>query len=188
MNEFGTYIIFGFKHIADVKGYDHILFIITLCCIYSISEWKNVLILVTAFTIGHSITLALAALKVIIMNSYLIELLIPITILATSILNLFYNSDNKQTVLHYMLALFFGCIHGMGFSNFFNAISMDNSIIKQLLGFNIGLEMGQILIIFIFFTTYAVISLWKKINPKDWRIFFSGAGASTSLALIIERI
>jgi len=188
MNEFGAYIIFGFKHIADVKGYDHILFIITLCCIYSISEWKDVLILVTAFTIGHSITLALAALKVIVMNAYLIELLIPITILATSILNLFYDPNNKKVVLHYILALSFGCIHGMGFSNFFATISMDDSIIKPLLGFNIGLEIGQIVIIFIYFTIYAVISLWKKINPYDWRIFFSGAGASTSIALLIERI
>ncbi len=188
MEEFVTYIIVGFKHIADIKGYDHILFILTLCCIYSITEWKNVLILVTAFTIGHSITLLLAGLKLIVMKTYVIELLIPVTILITSILNLFYNPQNKQLLFHYILALFFGCIHGMGFSNFFNAISMGDSIVKPLLGFNIGLEIGQVVIILIFFSIYALISIWKKINPDDWRIFFSGAGAATSITLIIERI
>lgn len=188
MQEFWTYVTLGFKHISDIKGYDHILFIITLCCIYSIQEWKKVLILVTAFTIGHSITLLLSALKIIVFSSYAIELLIPVTILLTSLLNLVYTPTKTQQQIHYALALFFGCIHGMGFSNFFSAISMDDTILLELAGFNIGLEIGQILIVLLFFLLYALLKIWTTIKAHDWKLFFSGAGAAISISLIIERI
>lgn len=188
MQEFWTYVTLGFKHISDIKGYDHILFIITLCCIYSISEWKKVLILVTAFTIGHSLTLLLSALKIIVFSPYMIEILIPVTILITSLLNLVYDPTKNQQRLHYCLALFFGCIHGMGFSNFFSAISMDDTILLELAGFNIGLEIGQMLIVVLFFLIYALLNIWTTIKAYNWKLFFSGAGAATSIFLIIERI
>ena len=188
MQEFWTYITLGFTHIADIKGYDHILFILTLCCIYSTREWKNVLVLVTAFTIGHSITLLLSALKIIVFSSYIIELLIPVTILITSLSNLIYTPTKEQQLLHYALALFFGCIHGMGFSNFFSAISMSDNILIELASFNIGLEIGQIIIVVLFFTSYILLNIWKTIKHYDWKIFFSGVGVASSIILLIERI
>lgn len=188
MQEIKTYLLLGFEHISDLKGYDHILFILTLCCIYSISEWKKVLILITAFTIGHSLTLLLSALKIIVFSSYIIEILIPVTILFTSLSNLIYKPTKKQQLLHYILALFFGCIHGMGFSNFFSAISMSDNILIELASFNIGLEIGQIAIVLVFFTCYALLNIWTTIKPNDWKIFFSGVGASSSIILLIERI
>jgi hypothetical protein len=188
MQEFQTYLLLGFKHISDIHGYDHILFILTLSCIYSILEWKKVLVLITAFTIGHSITLLLSALKIIIFSSYIIELLIPITILITSLSNLLYTPTKNQQLLHYFLALFFGCIHGMGFSNFFSAISMSDSIIVELASFNIGLEIGQICIVVLFFMLNIVLTYFFKIKANDWKIFFSGAGIAASIILLIERI
>lgn len=188
MEELIVYSQLGFTHISDVKGYDHILFIITLCALYKVSEWKRVLLLVTAFTLGHSITLSLAAFHIVIVNAYLVELLIPVTIFCTSILNLFYKNKNSFMMLHYAMATVFGLIHGMGFSNFFNSISIDGAVLVPLLGFNIGLEAGQILIVVLFFFTYMMVSFWKKINHQHWKTFFSVLGASVSVFLIAERI
>jgi hypothetical protein len=188
MQEFGTYLLLGFEHISDIKGFDHILFILTLCCIYSITDWKNVLILITGFTLGHTVTLALSALKIILINSYLIEILIPLTILVTSISNLFFSPTKTQSNIHYIFALFFGCIHGMGFSNYFNAIAISDNILLELASFNIGLEIGQICIVILFFALNLVLQHIFKVKPQEWKIFFSGAGASGAIILIIERL
>ena len=191
MNEFLIYLKLGFSHISDVKGFDHILFVITLCAVYKISEWKKVGLLVTAFTIGHSVTLALSALKIIVLDAALIELLIPVTIFFTSISNLFYKPYAKSRLLtyNYALALVFGFVHGMGFSNFFNALMGDSSgIIFPLFAFNLGLEIGQLLIVCAFFTLYFVVEMVQKVSHKAWIQFFSGAGAGVSLVLIVERI
>lgn len=188
MNELSVYIKLGLTHIADYKGYDHILFIVTLCCIYKISDWKKIGVLVTAFTVGHSLTLALAALKIIVVNSYLVELLIPITILITCLLNLYYSNRNKHVGFHYALALCFGLIHGMGFSNFFTSIAIDDNILFELFGFNLGLELGQLLIVGLFFLLYYLVSLASKINHKYWQAFFSGVGGMMAIMLIIQRI
>jgi hypothetical protein len=191
MNEFFTYLYMGFDHISDIKGYDHMLFIIVLCAVYKLNDWKKVAILVTAFTIGHSTTLALSALKIIITNEKLIEILIPVTILATSIANLVYKptEDNRKIRYSYVLALLFGFIHGMGFSNYFNALMSDSmNIILPLTAFNLGLEIGQLIIVCVFFLFYLLLSRVMEIEQKSWIVFFSGAGAGISLLMILERI
>jgi hypothetical protein len=191
MNQFFTYLTMGFEHISDIKGYDHMLFIVTLCAVYKISDWKKVAILVTAFTIGHSVTLALCALKIIIANEKIIEVLIPVTILCTCINNLFYQATPEKKIFsyNYILALIFGFVHGMGFSNFFNALMGDSmNVVLPLFAFNLGLELGQLGIVIAFFAFYFLINKIKKIEPVSWKIFFSGAGAGVSLTMIIERI
>jgi hypothetical protein len=189
-SQFIVYLKLGFEHISDIKGYDHILFIVTLCAIYSYQEWKKVAILVTAFTIGHSVTLAMAALKIIIVNAYLVELLIPITILTTAILNIAQvRKQNSRPYLSYILALCFGFIHGMGFSNFFVAIMGDSmSIVEPLFAFNIGLEIGQLLIVCLFLGLYWGISKLWVVPQKYWTWACSGFGAVLALNMIIERI
>jgi hypothetical protein len=191
MNQFFTYLSMGFDHISDIKGFDHMLFIITLCAVYKISDWKKVAILVTAFTVGHSVTLALSALKIIIANPDIIEVLIPITILCTSINNLFYkaSSEKKLWSLNYLLALAFGFVHGLGFSNFFNALMGDSmNIVMPLFAFNLGLELGQLGIVVAFFGFYYLISKIREIEHVSWKIFFSGAGAGISVILILEKV
>ena len=127
MSEFSLYYGLGLDHILDVNGYDHILFVIVLCALYQTSDWKKILILVTSFTLGHSITLALATLRVISVNPELIEFLIPVTIVITAISNLFTRdgkvSDGKVW-RNYLYAGFFGLIHGLGFS-------MDESLLLR---------------------------------------------------------
>jgi hypothetical protein len=173
----GAYTELGFDHILDPKGYDHILFVVALCAIYLIKDWKNVLILVTAFTIGHSLTLALSALKIVNISASLIETLIPITIVLTCIYNIWkartfvdegqsipHEQDdirNENVMANYGLALGFGFIHGLGFSNFFKAmLGRDESIIMPLLSFNIGVELGQIIIVLgTLFISYLLVNI-----------------------------
>ncbi|GAB4453189.1 MAG: HupE/UreJ family protein [Bacteroidia bacterium] len=151
MSDFQLYLKLGFEHISDLNGYDHILFLIALCATYQYQEWKKVLILVTAFTIGHSITLALSTLQIVSINTALIEFLIPVTILITCVFNYLQRDDlqkDKPMTTRYLVALFFGLIHGLGFSNYLKSLlGKDESIVFQLFSFNVGLELGQLVIV-----------------------------------------
>ncbi|MEM1407017.1 MAG: HupE/UreJ family protein [Bacteroidota bacterium] len=190
MSEFGLYFQLGMEHILDTKGYDHILFVIALCAIYVISDWKKILILITAFTIGHSITLALATLSVISFNSDLIEFLIPLTIFLTAISNLFKKENgfrNRKIQTNYLLAVIFGLIHGLGFSNFLRSIlGKDKSIITQLLAFNIGLEIGQIIIVAIFLGATLILVDIFGVKRRDWKLIISSAVGGIALVLLLE--
>jgi HupE / UreJ protein len=190
MSEFGLYFELGMEHILDPKGYDHIMFVVALCALYAGKDWKKLLILVTAFTIGHSITLALATLRLINVNSNLIEFLIPITIFLTAFSNILSKSDrlgSSKIQTNYILALFFGLIHGMGFSNYLRAIlGKDQSIITQLFAFNIGLEAGQIIIVAIYLVIVFIFVDIFRVNRRDWRIIISAAVAGIALTMIAE--
>jgi len=191
---FSTYLELGFDHISDINAYDHILFLVALCAIYQLKEWKKILVLVTAFTIGHSITLALAALELVSFSKEIIEFLIPVTILITSLYNVFTKSldtptttFNQRLNVRYLFALFFGLIHGMGFSNFLRQMMMpgqEDELIPQLLAFNIGVELGQLLIVAVIMAVaYLVLSVFK-VKQKDWTLFISGAAAGVALLLM----
>jgi len=191
LDQFNVFLQLGFSHIADIKGFDHILFIITLCSVYKYTEWKKVAILVTAFTVGHSVTLALSALHIIVANRNLVELLIPITILFTSIYNLFYNegSSVRSINISYFLALVFGFIHGLGFSNYFNELMGGSiNIVFPLFSFNLGLEIGQLLIVSVFMLLYLILWQFVQFSHKSWSVYFSGAGTAMSVLLILQRI
>ena len=190
MDLFPFYLQIGFDHISDLAGYDHILFLIALCAVYRLEQWKNLLILVTAFTIGHSITLALTSFSILPISSRIIEFLIPVTILLTAIHNVFkYDFMAKAEKLNsrYLMALFFGFIHGMGFSNYFRALLMDeSSILVPLLGFNLGIELGQLLVVFFIVGTVFIFLNIFGMRHRDWNIFISGGAFSLSLSLMIE--
>lgn len=189
MSEFRVYFEGGREHILNYQfGYDHILFVIALCALYLMRDWKKVLILVTAFTIGHSVTLALAALSIIPINEKLVEFLIPITIFITAVSNFFKNEetlDNRKIQINYAYALLFGLIHGMGFSNYFRALlGKDRSIVSQLLAFNLGLEVGQIIIVVIFLTASFILVDLFGVSRRDWKLVISSAIAGIALVLI----
>ena len=189
MTQFQIYYAEGRDHILNYEfGYDHILFVVALCAIYLLRDWKQVLILVTAFTIGHSITLALAALNIITVNEELIEFLIPLTIFITAVSNFFRSEDSihqRKVHINYLFALFFGLIHGLGFSNYFRAILGKNaSIVSQLLAFNLGLELGQIIIVVIFLTASFIIVELFGADRRDWKLVISSAIAGISLILM----
>jgi len=185
MSLFELYLRLGFKHIIDINGYDHIIFILALCAAYSFSQYKKILILVTAFTLGHSVTLALATLKIVTIPSNIIEFLIPVTILITSLSNLF-NSNVKGRLI-YFVTLFFGLIHGLGFSNYLKELlGKESNIISPLLAFNVGLEIGQILIVAANFLILFIALTVFKVNHKNWKTFISGAAFGIAAILIVE--
>lgn len=193
MDNFPLYFGLGKDHILDyVHGYDHILFVIALSAIYLIKDWKKVIVLVTAFTVGHSITLALATLQIISMNAGVIEFLIPLTIFVTAVSNLFRKEEihtQSRIQTNYLLALFFGLIHGMGFSNYLRAILGKSShIASPLLAFNLGLEFGQIIVVILFLAASFILVDLAGVSRRDWRMVLSSAIAGISLILLKDRI
>ena len=165
---FLSYLELGLRHILDPQAYDHIMFVVSLCIIYHLSEWKKVLVLVTAFTVGHSLTLALSAMDMVNFDPSIIEMLIPITIICSAAINLFMQRPtNKYMKMQYLIALVFGFVHGLGFSNYLKSIlDREESIIGPLLSFNIGIEIGQIFIVLgTMFLTYLATDI-LKINRK----------------------
>jgi hypothetical protein len=192
MIEFSLYFGLGREHILDVNGYDHILFVLALCALYSVHDWKKILILVTAFTIGHSITLALATLEIVNVDAGLIEFLIPLTIFVTSTANLFRSEQaiNKTKVqMNYLFALFFGLIHGLGFSNFLRSLlGKDHGIVSQLLAFNLGLELGQIIVVTLFLALSFILVDLAKVSRRDLKLVLSSAIAGVALVLLKDRI
>jgi hypothetical protein len=193
MSEFQAYLQLGFDHITDSNGYDHILFIIALCTIYTLVDWKKVIVLVTAFTLGHSITLALSTLGLVSVDPDVIELLIPITILITAFLNFFYKTPKSSYMRErsfsprYPLALAFGLIHGLGFSNYLRALlGKEADIIEPLLGFNVGLELGQLIIVFVVLSiAFAAIELFR-LSKLRWNDILSGIIIGMAISLIIN--
>jgi HupE / UreJ protein len=189
MSDFPFYFRIGWQHILSRDALDHQLFILALAAIYVIKEWKQVLILVTAFTIGHSVTLFLSVKEIITIDSKWVEFLIPCTIIFTAITNLFLKKFTPKTIrINYFLALFFGLIHGLGFANTIRiALASDQSLGWGLFGFNVGLEAGQIIVVMIVLVISFLLLNVFKANRREWVIFASGCAFSVALNTAIER-
>ena len=195
---FSAYLELGFGHIADFRAYDHILFVVALCAIYRLREWRKVALLVTAFTLGHSLTLALAALDIIPVNSAWVEFLIPLTILATALYNVIVHREESRLAtlsrtlqMNYIFALFFGLIHGMGFSNFLRSSLLpgeEGQLITQLFAFNIGVEVGQLAIVAATLLLSFIMLSFLRVKQREWNIFVSGSAFGLAMAMALERI
>ncbi|RZM26308.1 MAG: HupE/UreJ family protein [Pedobacter sp.] len=190
MQDFYLYFDLGWQHILDWQGYDHILFVLVLCGIYTVSDWRKVLILVTAFTIGHSITLALSVLNFLKIHTAFIEFLIPVTILITALSNIINKRPKpKGLKLKYFLALCFGLVHGMGFSSYLKSLlGKTSNIVWELLAFNLGLEFGQVIIVFAALFISFVLIWIVKIKRWDWTFFLSSAIFGISFIMAIQRL
>ena len=190
MHEFWMYTQIGFNHIANLSGMDHILFVAALCIRYQLSDWKKWLILVTAFTIGHSVTLVLSVFNYLDFTTNWIEFLIPVTILITSISNMFVKkfSFNSKFPVIYFFALFFGLIHGLGFSFYLKSLlGLQQNIAPALLAFNLGLEIGQILIVMAILVISFIFVTLLKAPRRDFILIVSGGIFTLSLQMAIER-
>lgn len=191
MTTFQLYLRLGLEHIADFNGYDHILFIIILCAVYQPKEWKRVLILVTAFTLGHSLTLVLATLNWIKFSSEWIEFLIPVTIFLTAWFNIIMYTERSSKMVHttkYLGGLFFGLIHGLGFSSYLRSLlGAEENLLAPLFSFNLGIEIGQVLVVGVIMLVGYLLSIIRGIHRRDWNLVVSGAGMGIALILLIER-
>lgn len=188
MNSFQLYFKLGLQHILDIQGFDHILFVLALCAVYVARDWKKILILITAFTIGHSLTLALATFNVIQVRSDVIEFLIPVTIAFTALATLFKPkpSNGRGIQLNYLFAVFFGLIHGLGFSNYLKQLlGKETSIWQPLLSFNVGLEVGQLAIVASFLLLTSLVHL-TGVNRKEWTLVVSAFVLGIACMLMLE--
>lgn len=188
MTDFWLYFNLGLHHVLDWKAYDHVLFLIVLCAAYNFSSWKKILILVTMFTIGHTISLLLASYNVVSVSGKVIEFLIPITILATAIFNLFTagktNRVEKMTVF-YTFTLFFGLIHGLGFASFYNQLQSDRELLP-LLEFALGIETAQIIVVIIFLIISFIFQTIFRFNKRDWILVVSSIVIGMVIPMVID--
>lgn len=192
LNEFRVYLELGFRHIADLAGYDHILFVVALAIPFGIRDWRRLAVLVTAFTLGHSLTLALATMRLVSVSSNVVETLIPATILFTA-LDAYTSAtpqrpENPSTVKRYGIALLFGLVHGLGFSSYLRALLGDEeSIALPLLAFNVGLEMGQLVILSIVLTIGAAL-VPAILQRRRWVQILVGVTGGLALMLLVQRL
>lgn len=190
MQDFIFYLKLGWEHIISLDALDHQLFVLVLVAVYSFSDWKKILVLVTAFTIGHSITLALSTLDIIRISSDWVEFLIPLTIVITAFDNIIFKGNQSKLMrINYFLALFFGMIHGMGFANTARMmLAKEQNLFTPLLGFNIGLELGQIVVVIAFLMLLFVVIKIFRVHKKDWIMFISSGVFALALKMTLERL
>ena len=191
MDNLSSFFYNGWHHIVDIKAYDHLLFVMTLCAVFKLSQWKQVLVIITAFTIGHSGTLILSALDFIPANSKIIDMLIPFTIMITAIANIInYEKHGKisDAKIKYSIALIFGLIHGLAFASNFKFMLFGDSIILPLLAFNLGIEVGQIFIVLLFMSSLWVYTNFIKGSHFKWNLFVSGAGFGIATTILLNAI
>ncbi len=192
---FQTYLELGFLHICTPRATDHLTFLLALCAPYVLADWRRVLALVTSFTVGHSLTLALATLGLVAVSPALIEALIPVTIMATALWNLRGAGrlpGGRAPVLAAApnaLALGFGLIHGLGFSNYLRALLGPSSRpVQELLAFNIGVELGQALMVAVVLLVGAVLLARLRVARRDWLLTTSGAALGIATVLLLQQL
>ncbi len=189
MEDFQWYFKLGLDHVLDWKAYDHVLFLMVLTILYGFKDWKKVLGLVTFFTLGHTLTLALSAYNLLYIEMDLIEFLIPLTILFTALFNIiFVNKSSNYLNISFLLAFLFGLIHGLGFSSYFKILVDDfENKLFPLIEFAIGIEIAQIIVtVFILIINYLILNILKR-QKRDWIIVVSSIVAGIVIPMLIER-
>ncbi len=191
MSEFWIYFQIGLKHVLDIHAYDHVLFLIALTVPFSFNDWKRIFLLVSLFTIGHTTALLLSVYNIVAIKVNIVELLIPITILITSLYALFTagKSSKKDSInLVFFITLFFGIIHGLGFSNYFKTIlgGSANSKLIPLSEFALGIESAQIVVVFVVLILSYIVQTVFRFSKRDWTLVMSAFIIGVVLPMIIE--
>lgn len=191
MSEFWIYFEIGMRHVLDIRAYDHVLFLIALTVPYAFKDWKRVLILISIFTLGHTLALLLSVYGVVMVKAHLIEFLIPITIISTAIFHLFTagkSSKNESISIVGFITLFFGIIHGIGFANYFKTLLSGSASDKliPLLEFSLGIEAAQITVVFVVLLLSYVVQTFFRFSKRDWTLVMSSFVIGVVLPMIIE--
>ncbi|MBN9285277.1 MULTISPECIES: HupE/UreJ family protein [Flavobacterium] len=191
MSEFWIYFNIGLRHVLDIRAYDHVLFLIALVVPYAFKDWKRVLLLVTLFTLGHTLSLLLSVYGVVYIKASLVEFLIPITILVTALFHLFTagkSGKNESVSFVAFVTLFFGIIHGLGFSNYFKTLLPGGASDKllPLLEFALGIEGAQIIVVLVVLILSYIIQTFFRFSKRDWTLVMSAFVIGVVLPMIIE--
>lgn len=201
MSTFQTYLQLGFFHIFNLRAYDHLVFLLALCAPYVLADWRRVVALVTSFTVGHSLTLALATLGIVSFPAAVIEALIPVTIVLTCAANLRQagraglsrperrRPDSILWTAPNALAAVFGLIHGLGFSNYLRELlGQQSRPVLELLSFNVGVEIGQLLIVGLILLLGFLVLRGLSVARRDWLLVVSGAAGGIALMLLLNQV
>lgn len=191
MSEFWIYFQIGLKHVLDINAYDHVLFLIALTIPYAFKDWKRILLLVTVFTVGHTLALLLSVFGIIAVKANIVEFLIPITILITAVFHLFTAgkaSKNESVNLIFFVTLFFGIIHGLGFSNYFKTIlgGTASSKLVPLLEFALGIEVAQLIVVFVVLIVSYIVQTVFRFSKRDWALVMSAFVIGVVIPMIVE--
>ncbi|WP_418264108.1 HupE/UreJ family protein [Flavobacterium faecale] len=190
MSQFLIYFQLGLKHILDIYSYDHVLFLIALSVPFSFKDWKRILLLVTLFTLGHTMSLLLVVFEIVAIKVSVVEMLIPITILITALFNLFTagKTNKKESVnLIAFITLFFGIIHGLGFSSYFKSVLGNESTrLLPLLEFSLGIEAGQLVVVIVTLILSYIVQTFFRFSKRDWTLVMSAFIIGVVLPMILE--
>ncbi|MEN2402392.1 HupE/UreJ family protein [Flavobacterium sp. MC2016-06] len=191
MSQFWIYFQIGLKHVLDIHAYDHVLFLIALTVPYLFKDWKRILVLVSVFTLGHTLALLLSVFGIITIKVNLVEFLIPITILITALYHLFTagkNAKNDGVNLVFFITLFFGIIHGLGFSNYFKTIlgGSPSSKLLPLGEFALGIEAAQLIVVFVVLILSYIMQTVFRFSKRDWALVMSAFIIGVVIPMIIE--
>jgi hypothetical protein len=187
MSSFQTYLQLGFQHILNWQAMDHLLFILAITCVYTLADFKRLFFLVSAFTLGHSLTLILATLELIEFSVKWIEWLIPCTILITAAINLGFKERKKSKTAYWTVSAF-GLIHGLGFSNYLQSLlGKETSVVEPLFAFNVGLELGQMIVVAIILGFGTLVMHTFNIRQRTYVLVLSSIIIGLVLPMIIER-
>ncbi len=190
MSQFWLYFRLGLEHVLDWQAYDHILFLIVLVAAYSFSSWKRILWLVTLFTIGHTLALFLSVYGIVKVDSAWVELLIPVTIIVTALYNIFTASKKERNKNHNLLSfttVFFGLIHGLGFSSYFKMVASNTeSKLLPLLEFALGIETAQVIVVIAVMILAFIAQNILSVSKRDWVLVTSAIVIGIILPILQE--
>lgn len=191
MSDFWIYVEIGLKHVLNLKGYDHVLFLMALTTLHTFKDWKKILILVTVFTVGHTLALVLSVFQIVMIKAQLVEFLIPITILITALFNFFgirkaSKKDSINSII--LITLFFGVIHGLGFSNYFKTILPGNPSEKvlPLLEFALGIELAQMVVVLAMLILSYGVQTFFRVSKRDFTIVTSAFIVGVVVPMILQ--
>ena len=188
MSDFWLYFKLGLEHVLDWKAYDHILFLVALSAAHTFVSWKRLLILVSLFTVGHSISLLLANYNVVSVSSRVIEFLIPLSILIAALDNLYASKNqkaDKKSGIILLITVFFGLIHGFGFAAYYRMINIDGGILP-LLEFALGVEASQIIVVILVLVVAFIFQSFFRIAKRDWILVVSSIVIGFVFPMLIE--
>ena len=192
MSDFLIYVLIGLKHVLDINSYDHVLFLIALTVPHTFKDWKRILFLITVFTVGHTLALLLSVFQILTIRESLVELLIPITILVTATCNFFSVGKSKKSDSFnnsvVFITLFFGVIHGLGFSNYFKTLLPGNPSDKviPLLEFALGIEFAQLAVVLLILILSYCTQTFFRISRRDFVIVTSAFIIGVALPMILQ--
>lgn len=191
MSEFWLYFNIGLKHVLNIGAYDHVLFLIALTVPYAFKDWRRLLLLISLFTLGHTLALILSVFGVVYIKANLIEFIIPITILIVALFNLFTagkNNKGEGISLLAFVTLFFGIIHGLGFSNYFKTILPGSATDKllPLSEFALGIETAQVIVVFVILIISYIVQTIFRFSKRDWTLVMSAFIIGVVIPLIIQ--